>query len=213
MDRPMLPLAAVLVLALSACASDDEALRENLEAAVGDEDAGLVPAAEEIPDEPVEVIGDLIDPEGNGVGEVWLRDADVGTEIEVEVSGLTPGFHPMYLYDAAVCETESRSAADPGLVGPFLSVGDVVQELPSVLVLANGVGSTTTLITVDLAELLEGDGTALIVTEAAESLSDVPPPPVAPLDSVEDAEIIEEPPVINDTGSRVACGAIGGEEI
>lgn len=204
MHRPMLPVAAVLMLALSACASDDEALRENLEAAVGNEDAGAVSAPEEIPNEPVEISSELIDREGSALGGVWFRDTDLGTEIEVEASGLTPGFHPMYLSDAAVCETESRSPDDPGPVGPFLSAGDVVQELPSVLVLANGVGSTTTLITADLEELLEGDGTALIVTEAAESLSDVPPPPGAP---------VEEPPVIDDTGSRLACATVGGEGV
>ncbi|TQN42616.1 Cu-Zn family superoxide dismutase [Blastococcus colisei] len=198
----VLPVVAVTVLTLSACGSgDDDALREQLDAAAGgDEDTASVEV-------PVEVSSELVDREGTTVGRVWFRDTDVGTEVEVEVAGLTQGFHPMYLYDTGICDTESPPSDDPGVVGPFVTAGDVVQELPSVLVLANGEGSTTTLAgPMPLEELLEEDGTALVVTEAAESLADIPPPPAAPVDP--DAEA----PVVEDTGSRVACGAIGGED-
>lgn len=195
MHRPMLPVAAALTLALSACGSDDETLREDLQAAVGDgyigpaDTSGEFRGGKTIPDAPVDVPGEVIDAEGSVVGVLWFRDADVGTEIEVEVSGLSPGFHPMYLFDAAVCDTESRSSNGP--VGPFLSAGDLIQELPSLLVLANGVGSTTTLVAGDPEQLLEGDGTAVIIADP----------------------IVEEPPAIDVVGSRVACGAIGGEEV
>lgn len=204
MRRPMLPLTAAMLLALTACGSGDDGLRESLDAVVGGDvvagDEGTAPVLV-----PVDVPTELVDPEGGTVGRALFRDTDNGVQVEVEVSGLTEGIHGMYLHDVGVCGTESAAPDEPGLVGPFLSAGDVVQELPAVLVLANGAGSTTTLFgPVPLEELLEGDGTALVITEAADGRADIPLPPAAP------AGPDEPTPAIEDTGSRVACGAIGG---
>lgn len=195
MRRTLLPAVAVL-LALTSCATDDdEELREALAAVTADEAAPQVPDSgegegpeEEQDDravlEPAEIPTALVDPEGSVVGAAYLRDGERGVEIQVEVMGLTPGFHPMGLYDVGVCD----GAGAP--TEAFSSVGELLTALPQVLVLENGVGVTTTL--VDSApiveELLVGNGTAVVVGDAAAGLAPQNPP----------------------AGSRVACAAFGG---
>jgi hypothetical protein len=105
---------------------------------------------------PVEVTADLVDPEGSTVGTAWMRDTENGTELEVSVTGLTPGTHPVTVHAIGDC--------DPAQA--FGAVGDVVAELPSVLVLDSGVGSLTTLVgPTPLEDLLAGDGVAAVVQE------------------------------------------------
>ncbi|WNV77673.1 superoxide dismutase family protein [Geodermatophilus sp. DSM 44513] len=196
MHRTLLPAAAVL-LALTACAADDgEQLREDLAAVTAAEAAPRVPDSgegegpeEEQDDravlEPAEVPTDLVDPEGSVIGTAYLRDEQRGTEVEVEVMGMTPGFHGVGLYDVGACDAAGAPAE------AFSSVGELLTPLPPVLVLDNGVGVTTAL--VDSApvveELLVGNGTAVVIGDAAVDLAAAQAPPV---------------------GSRMACAAFTG---
>lgn len=195
--RLLLPVALPVLMALAACGSDEDALREDL-AAVTAEDEGT----EEVL-VPVDVSTELVDAEGSTVGQATFRDvetdiADAVAEVQVEVTGLTEGFHPLYLTETGTCEPESAAPGDPARLGPFLSAGDVRQELPPVLVLENGVGTITTLVgPFSLEQLLDGDGTALVAAESLGDTADVPP-----------AEVPNE----GAGGSRVACGAIGGPD-
>ena len=172
MRRTLLPAAAVL-LALTSCAgSEDEQLREDLAAVTAEEQV-----AEEEPLVPVEVTADLVDPEGSTVGTAWMRDTDNGSEVELRVSGLTPGTHPVTVHAVGDCDPAQG----------FAAVGDVVAELPGVLVLDGGVGTLTTLVGPEpLEDLLAGDGVAAVVQEAEGAAA---APPVA---------------------TRVACAAFTG---
>lgn len=105
MRRTLLPAAAVL-LALTSCAThEEEELRADLAAATAEDQAAAEQeeGAQEEPLVPVEVTADLVDPEGSTVGTAVLRDTEKGTELEVGVSGLTPGFHAMGVYAVGDC--------------------------------------------------------------------------------------------------------------
>ena len=160
MRRTLLPAAAVL-LALTSCAgSEDEQLRRDLAAVTAEEQV-----AEEEPLVPVEVTADLVDPEGSTVGTAWMRDTDNGSELELRVAGLTPGTHPVTVHAVGNCDPAQG----------FAAVGDVVAELPGVLVLDGGVGTLTTLVgPTQLEELLAGDGVAAVVQQA-EGAAATPP--------------------------------------
>lgn len=153
--RGRTPAAALmLLLATAACSSSDDRLGDDADVPAGDTTSG-----EEVL-VPVERSAELVDPEGSVLGTAWLREADNGTELEVQAAGLTQGFHGMYLFDVASCD-----AVDPGATGTVLS---------PVLVLDNGVGSITTLVgSVDLDTVLEGGGPAVVIADAVASPGDV----------------------------------------
>lgn len=173
MRRTLLPAAAVL-LALTSCATHEEELRADLAAVTAEASAEPEEQAQEEPLASVEVTSDLVDPEGSTVGTAVLRD----TELEVGVSGLTPGFHAMGVYAVGDCTAGEVPAGDPAAALP--AAGALVTALPPVLVLDDGVGSLTTLVgPTPLEELLAGDGTAAIVDEAAGGTADQQPQPDA----------------------------------
>lgn len=197
MRRSLLPAAAVL-LGLTACAGNGEGqLRENLAAATAQAVAPAVPdsgegegreeeGVEEGVSEPVEVPADLVDAEGSVIGAAYLRDDEVGAEVEVEVRGMPPGFHGMALFDQGDCATAG------GTADAFSSVGELLVVLPPVLVLDDGVGGSTVLAASDsvVERLLADDGTALVIGDA-----------------VDDLGAVQELPV----GSRIACAAFGDD--
>ncbi len=155
MRHGTLATVAAVMLSATACGGADP---ETVDA--GDETA----SSDEVV-VPVERSTDLVDPGGSGVGTAWLRDSDNGVaELEVQVAGLTEGFHGVYLFDAAGCD-----ALDEGAAGVVLS---------PMLVLENGVGSVTTLAgAVDLAELLDGAGVTVVVGDAVAAPAEVTPEP------------------------------------
>lgn len=188
MCKPTLLLIAATALALAGCSDGEEELAERLAAATqegpvsqdrGEEEEGEDPEGESVV---VELSTDLVDAEGSIVGTAWFRDEDDRAMVEVQVAGLSAGFHPMYLSLAGTCEVD-------GTV-----IGADLLELPPVLVLEEGVGSITTLAgSLGLDELLAGDGAAVLIGPAVAGLGDIPgtadPGPLT-------------------AGSRVACGAI-----
>lgn len=177
MRRTLLPAAAVL-LALTSCATHEEELRADLAAVTAEAPAEPEEQAPEEPLVPVEVTADLVDPEGSTVGTAVLRDTEDGTELEVGVSGLTPGFYAMGVYAVGDCTAGEVAAGDPATAFP--AAGALVTALPPVLVLDDGVGSLSTLVgPTPLEELLAGDGTAAIVDGAAGGTMDEQPQPDA----------------------------------
>jgi Cu/Zn superoxide dismutase len=177
MRRTLLPAAAVL-LALTSCATHEEELRADLAAVTAEAPAEPEEQAQEEPLVPVEVTADLVDPEGSTVGTAVLRDTEDGAELEVSVSGLTPGFHTMGVYAVGDCTAGGVPAGDPATAFP--AAGALVTALPPVLVLDDGVGSLTTLVgPTPLEELLAGDGTAAVVDGAAGGTMDEQPQPDA----------------------------------
>lgn len=175
--------AAAAVLVLAACSNGPSSAE------------GPDSEVTEPPEVPVEVTSELIDPEGSRLGTATFTDTDNGVEVELDASGLTTGAHPVGLYGVGICEPASASPTDPDLIDDFFSAGDLIVftedpgNLPSLVVGEEEVGRLTSLVsTSDLDELLDEDGTALIIHAAVD--------PAAPAD---------EP-----LGSRVACTEISG---
>lgn len=107
---------------------------------------------------PVNKEVDLVDAAGSILGTVtFLQSAtSPGTEIEVKASGLSAGSHPMTLNDVGDC-----SATDD----TFDAVGEPLPdvELSAVVVADNGVGDATAQVPPNLEQLLDDDGTALVI--------------------------------------------------
>lgn len=178
--RRMLPPAAAVLLALSACGAEDSGgLREDLAEITAAPEAPEVAEDQEGLFEPVTATTELVDPEGSAVGGARLTDGERGVTLAVEVAGFTPGYHGLGLYEIGDCA--------PG--GADEAIGDLLLELPPVLVLENGIGSSSALIDTSsvVEELLVDDGTAVVVGPSAD-LADAGAP---------------------SAGSRAACGAFG----
>jgi len=145
MRRWTLATAMTLMLSATACGGADP---ENVD--VGSDE----PSQTDEVTVPVERSTDLVDPEGSRLGTASLRDADSGAaQIEVQVAGLTQGFHGMYLFEAGSCDTVDQESA--------------AVVLSPMLVLENGIGSITTLVgPIDLEELFEGDGPTIVIADA-----------------------------------------------
>lgn len=138
--RTALPIAAA-VLVLAACGNDQDG------------------EITEPPVVPVSVTADLVDREGSRLGSAVVTDESAGVRIELDASGMTPGDHPVGLYEVGVCEP----TGDDG----YTSAGDPVAgagELPPLVAGDDGLGRLGTLLSgIDLGRLLDEDGTALVV--------------------------------------------------
>jgi Cu-Zn family superoxide dismutase len=197
---------AALGIALTGCASggDDEGAP-----------ASRATAGETSPVNVGEVSADLTDAGGSVVGTATFTDTDGGTQVRVEVSGLSPGFHGMHLHEIGVCEPASTDPADPSRTGDFASAGahlgsadaphgQHMGDLPTLRVTGRGAGTTTSLVAVPRVEdLLAGDGTSLVVHQEPDNLAHVPPryAPGGP-----DQETLSG----GDSGARIACAAVHG---
>jgi Cu/Zn superoxide dismutase len=141
-----LVLATAASVLLAGCASDDGI------GAVQPDEITSSPVV------PVQAAADLADPEGSVLGTVEFTDQSNGVQVDVEVHGMTTGAHPVRLVDVGQCQPPAGSAQ--------------IGELPPNQVTGTGVGSLGTLVgSVDLADLLAGDGTALVVETAADTVA------------------------------------------
>ncbi len=161
-----------------------------------------------------EVSTEVTDPEGSVVGTATFTDTRSGIEVRVEVNGLPPGFHVVHLHEVGLCEADSPDPADPSRTGDFLSAGPHLGsadaphgrhagDLPPLLMTEQGVGAGSTLVAVPKVEdLLDGDGTALVIDEAPDNLGRIPSryAPEGP---------DEENRSGGDAGVRIACAPIG----
>lgn len=139
MRHRVLITATTLLLTATACGSDDAT------------DGESAPAPSDVV--PVERSAELSDPEGSVLGTAWLRDADDGTEVELDVSGLPEGLQDVGLYESQDCSSVTPDAP--------------VVQLPSLPVDEDGTGALTTAVDVgSLGEILAGDGVTVVVTDA-----------------------------------------------
>ncbi len=151
--RPATLLAPVALL-LAACGSsptDDQG-----------SEAATSPAVSDVV--PVERSADLLDAGGSVLGQVTIRQSvtDAGTEVQVQASGLAEGEHPLTLLDVADC------SVDDGALSP---AGDELPgaELAGLVVEAGGLGEVTAQVAADLGDLLDDDGSTLVVGPPATS--------------------------------------------
>ncbi len=202
-------LSATVITLLVACGGDEEAPDE----ASGENTAA---AAEQTEADTDELTATLVDPEGTEVGTVTFEEADEGTEVSVEVTGLPPGFHGFHVHAVGVCEPDSANPSDPSMTGDFLSAGGHVGvgesdhgehpgDLPSLYVTESGTGSMTAVTdALALTDITDDDGSAVMVHEGRDNYANVPER-YAP--SGPDEMTLNT----GDAGGRIACGPVMGD--
>lgn len=140
----------------------------------------------------------IIDATGAEIGFARIgEDATGRTHLVVHVSGLTPGLHGMHLHAVGRCEAGFTSAGghhnptgrEHGSLNPL---GQHRGDLPNLVVNAAGVGQlAVALETVTAAELLDADGSAIVIHANEDDLT-TNAGPAGP----------------GNSGGRIACGVL-----
>ena len=153
---------------------------------------------------------------------IEFKDDDAFATVTVQTTApgkLTPGAHGLHIHDVGKCEVNSV-APSGGAPGDFLSAGGHYQgggqpthpnhagDLTSLQVRGDGTGLlVTTTNALDKADLLAGDGTAIIIHGGADNFANIPGDRYRQADGAPapDATTLAN----GDSGKRVACGVIG----
>lgn len=155
-------------------------------------------------------IAELVDTTGAPVGSAFFFAEGDTVFVDLFAEGLTPGFHGVHLHQTGLCQAPFTTAGghhNPGLTGHGAHAGD----LPSLLVDGDGFGlASFETDRFDLAELLAGDGSALIIHAGRDNFANIPdryqssevPGPGADVTTL----------ATGDSGSRAACGVLQADE-
>lgn len=158
---------------------------------------------------------DLVDPAGESLGTVEFSEVDGATQVSVDSEGLPPGFHGLHIHSIGECEPDSAAPDDPEDTGDFMSAGghltgedpeaqhpEHAGDLPPLYVTEDGTAQLMTLTDrVDEGQLLEGEGTSVMVHSDADNLAHIPER-YAPEGPDEDTLSA------GDGASRIACGVV-----
>lgn len=197
----LLSLGAAGILALSACGAQESTSGSDAESGASASDSAALATAQ------------VQDGDGQDVGTAEFAEADGGMEISVDLENLEPGHHGLHLHQVGECEPDSAAPDDPSDTGDFLSAGghlnpDDAQhpehagDLPSVLVQEDGTAQITfTTDRLAQEDLLDDDGTALMVHSEADNFANIPER-YAPEGADEDSTST------GDAGDRAACGVV-----
>lgn len=161
------------------------------------------------------------DTAGKTIGSLRVEDRPAGkSRLTITVTGLRAGYHGFHVHAKGVCDPR---AIDPVTRSPFSSAGAHFTlpptthsghsgDLPNLLVGADGTGEAT--VVTDrfrVGQLFDADGSSVVVHALPDNHSNVPdryshqgpPSGVGP-----DAETLKA----GDSGGRVACGVITGNQ-
>lgn len=153
--------------------------------------------------------------DGAELGTVVLAAEEGKVRVTAALTGLEPGFHGFHVHEVGRCDPD---AAD----GPFTSAGGHYVgdggahghhdgDLPSLLVGEDGTAHLEVVTDAfTIAELLEGDGSALMVHSGADNFANIPDRYTSSLSGTPGAD--ETTRATGDSGSRVACGELREEE-
>ena len=202
-------LAVTAAVALTACTASGQQDEEVISA--DENTTSATPAGADDDDDGIEVT--LVDAANNELGTAWVEDDDGGVQIELAAGDLPPGFHGFHLHTVGECAPDSADPTDPAKVGDFLSAGGHVGadmsdhgahpgDLPSLLVDSSGsVDVTVRTDAVTLEELLDDDGTALMIHADRDNFAHIPEryAPAGP-----DEQTLKT----GDSGDRIACGVL-----
>lgn len=176
------------LLVLSACSDDSDNSDDSASADSGT--AGTDTADTDTGTGDSFATANVANGDGDELGTATLSTVDGGSELAVEFSGLEPGMYGMHMHSVGACEPDSVAPDDEGdpdaETGDFLSAGghlgaddhdhpDHGGDLPALLVNENGEGTLT--VTTDRIEednLLDDDGSTLIVHEDPDNYGNVP---------------------------------------
>lgn len=213
------PIVAVAALGLVACSNSQEpsdvqgttppVWTGSPAPAGAGEESGNAEAGETL-------VAQLKDPSGAAAGTVKFSSSGRYVTIEVEASGLEPGFHGLHIHQVAKCEPNSV-APSGGAAANFASAGGHWQaeghtghpatgDLTSLSVREDGFGSLTTTTDAFTIEELKADGGhAVIVHEKADNFANIPTRYTLP----DNAPVPDQTTLsTGDAGARVACGVI-----
>ncbi|MGY1679187.1 superoxide dismutase family protein [Geodermatophilus sp. SYSU D01176] len=199
--------ACALTVVVSGCAGTDEAPAASTD--------GGAAAADSASSGSRELTARLVDPEGGEVGVATLAEVEGGTQVDVRITGLPPGFHGFHLHAVGRCEPDSPSPTDPAMTGDFLSAGGHIGaeeadhgehagDLPLLYVTEAGTGALTAVTdALTLDQLTDEDGSAVMVHADRDNYAHVPEryAPGGPDQTTRST---------GDAGGRIACGPVEG---
>lgn len=182
------------------------------------EEEGEAPAA---PDGEA-LTAEIKTPTGETVATAEISFADEVATVTVRTTTpgvLTPGFHGLHIHSVGKCEPNSVAPAG-GAPGDFNSAGGHFQveghtghpmsgDLSSLFVREDGSAELVTSTDAFTAEdLLDGQGTAIMVHEKADNFGNIPPEKYQQVNGTPGPD--ENTMMTGDAGKRVACGVISG---
>jgi Cu-Zn family superoxide dismutase len=146
------------------------------------------------------VVAVLRDAQGRRLGRVVFERGDGAVRVTVRGAGMPPGFHGLHVHAVGRCEAPAFTSAGPHWSIQPAPHDDHTGDLPSLLVQADGDARQS--VDTDrfrLRQLLDADGSAVIVHANADNHANVPPRYGGP-----DAETLQA----GDSGARIACGVV-----
>lgn len=145
----------------------------------------------------------LQDANGLFIGTVTFTQVNTNVAVVAQVTGLPPGPHGLHVHEVGLCEStgESPFASAESHYNPGgVTHGSHAGDLPALLVLNNGTGYLTTFTDrFAVADLIDADGSAVIIHANADNYANIPERYGAP---------DEETLATGDAGSRIACGIV-----
>ncbi len=143
---------------------------------------------------------ELVNPQGQRVGQVTFTERDGKVTVEGALRDLPPGFLGFHVHAVGKCEPPFTSAGGHLAVGPQAHPAHAGDQ-PVLLVLADGTAETR--FTTDrykVADLLAADGRTVIVHASADNYGNVPTRYAPAIDQMTKDT--------GDAGGRLACGVI-----
>ncbi len=195
----VLPLATVAALSLAACGGRSDV-----------EDSASGPSPTPGAESSVEVT--MADADGAEVGTVRLSADGEATLVEVDVTGLEPGFHGFHIHDVGRCEADAPDGPFTTAMGHYVGEGeghgDHDGDMPSLFAKADGTATlTASLDTFTLEELQADDGAAVMIHAGADNFANVPDRYTSSASGQPGSDDMTTS--TGDAGARVACGVIG----
>ncbi len=144
----------------------------------------------------------IIDTSGQPVGTARFTQQGGQVSVDVTASNLAPGFHGFHVHAIGICDpaaTFTTAGGHLNLTGT--THGDHSGDMPSLYVNADGTGRmTAALDRFTIADLLDGDGSAVMIHADPDNFAWIPSRYSVTLD--------ETTLSTGDAGARVACGVI-----
>lgn len=150
--------------------------------------------------------------DGTEVATATIDFADGFATVTVETTTageLTPGFHGLHIHQVGTCEGDFTSAG-----GHFQADGHsghpASGDLSSLQVRSDGSAKLVT--TTDAftgEELLDGEGTAIVIHESADNFGNIPPEKYQQINGTPGPD--QQTLATGDAGGRVACGVLSAE--
>ncbi|MDQ3946940.1 MAG: superoxide dismutase family protein [Actinomycetota bacterium] len=157
---------------------------------------------------PVEADARLVDKRGITVGHVRLAEGDSGARVAVTVRGLDPGFHGFHVHTIGMCEHDKAFITAGSHLGasPQVTHPNHPGDLPPLFADQAGRASATFRTKgFGLSDLLEGDGSAFIITSERDNFANIP---TDRYDPDPDRETLATGD--SEANGRVACGVVKG---